>query len=91
MTNMLLNKNIGLTEALHCRVKCERFELGGLQEETNKNDSGCQARQVRGSYIETSKFSKQHNGNLQFNEKMDMNKLKTSNLYKYDKSINPIK
>lgn len=49
MTTMLLNKNIGLREALHCRVKCERFELGGLQEETNKNDSGCQARQVRGS------------------------------------------
>lgn len=35
--------------------------------------------------METLKFSKQHNGNLQFNEQMDMNNLKTSNLYKYYK------
>ena len=35
-------------------VHCKRFnKLGGLQEETNKNDSGCQARQVSRSSIET--------------------------------------
>lgn len=78
----------------HSTVMCTlwRFDkLGGLQEETSKNDSGCQARQVSRSSPETSNFSKQHNGNLQFNEQMDMNNLKTSNLYKYYKSINSIK
>lgn len=37
-------QNMGLREALRCYVETEQFDkLGGLQEETNKNDSESRA------------------------------------------------
>lgn len=68
MTSMLLNRTQSWGK--HCFVNSGRYDkLGGLQEETSKNDSGCQARQVSRSSIETIlSFRKQHIGNLQFND-----------------------
>lgn len=65
---------------------CERFDkLGGLQEETNKNDSESQSLEQRPQNSVNSTV-------VTFNLMSRwMNNLKTSHLYKYYKSINSIK
>lgn len=79
---MLLNKGGSLSDALRCGAQCELFHLGGLQEETNENDLGseCSSQTLRKQQCWPTTFCED-----------GYEELKTSNLYKYYKSINSIK
>lgn len=76
---MLLNKNGGLSDALRRGARREtRFPVV----ESNENDLGSERRP---------QTSVNNSGTPQTSVQMDMNNLKTSNLYKYYKSIDSIK